>query len=55
MKIIRASKKVEKAIDALIELKEDYGEEVEAAKVNYDLEITIDSLNRLSTAIEMLQ
>jgi len=55
MKIIRASKKVEKAIDALIELKEDYGDEVEAAKVNYDLEIVIDTLNRISTDIDMLQ
>jgi len=51
MKYIRAESKVAKAINALIELKEDYNEEVIKAEIAYDLEIAIDTLNRLSTAL----
>ena len=55
MKIVRASKKLDKAIDALIDLQQDYADEVEAAEVTYDLAITIDTLNRMSTAIDMIE
>ena len=54
MKIIRAGRKVERAIDALIDLQQDYTDEVMAAKVTYELGIVLDTLNRISTAIDMM-
>uniref|UniRef100_A0A6M3LSC8 Uncharacterized protein n=1 Tax=viral metagenome TaxID=1070528 RepID=A0A6M3LSC8_9ZZZZ len=54
MKIIRASRKVEKAIDALIDLQQDYMDEITAAEVVYDVGTVLDTLNRISTALETL-
>ena len=51
MKYIRAETKIAVAINKLIELKEDYQEEVVGAEIAYELEITIDRLNRLATAL----
>ena len=55
MKIIRASRKLEKAIDALIDLQQDYTDECAAAKIQYEVQITLDRLNGMSTAIDSLQ
>ena len=54
MKVIRASRKVEKAIDALIDLQQDYSEECAAAKIEYEVQITLDRLNSMSSSIDSL-
>ncbi|KKM08042.1 hypothetical protein LCGC14_1727860 [marine sediment metagenome] len=54
MKYIRASRKVEKAIDALIDLQQDYYEECQRAEIEYEVQITLDTLNRLNTALDAM-
>lgn len=52
MQLIRAGKKIEKAIDALVSLQQDYNEECQAAGIMYDLQTTIDKINSMGTAID---
>ncbi len=54
MKIVRATKKIEKAIDALIDLQQDYADECAAAKIEYEVQITLDRLNGMSAAVGLL-
>jgi len=54
MKAIRAENKINKAIDALIDLQQDYYDKVDAAKIEYEVQITL-TLNRMSNAISALQ
>ncbi len=54
MKAIRASRKVEKAIDALIDLQQDYCEECVAAKIEYEVQITLDRLNHINNELTSL-
>ena len=54
MKVIRASRKIERAIDALIDLQQDYADECEAAKIQYDLQIILDRLNGLSSSMDAI-
>ena len=53
MKYIRASRKIERAIDALIELQQDYNEECQKAEILYDVQVTLGKLNEMSTKIDM--
>ena len=55
MKIIRASKKIDKAIDALIDLQQDYNDEMMKAEVGYDVQTTLDTLNRIRNQIDALE
>ncbi len=54
MKVIRAGKKVEKAIDALIDLQQDYSDECAAAKIQYEVQIILDKLNGISASLDTL-
>ena len=54
MKIVRASKRVDKAIDAILDLQQDYGDEVTKAGVGYDVGRVADMLNHISTAIDAI-
>ena len=49
----KAERKVEKAIDAMIEL-QDYPEILEAAGVRYEVQLILDKLNHISICIEGL-
>ena len=54
MKQIRASKKIEKAIDALIDLQQDYNDECQKAEILYDVQTTLDKLNEMSTKMDLV-
>lgn len=54
MKIIRAENKVNKAIDALIDLQQDYTDECAAAQVQYEVQIILDKLNAVASRISNL-
>ncbi len=54
MKAIRAGRKIEKAIDALIDLQQDYQEECEAAKILYEVQVTLDKLNSMNAALDAI-
>jgi len=51
MKLIRASKKVDKAIDALIDLQQDHSEECEKAEIQYEVQIILDKLNSINSSL----
>lgn len=52
MKYILAGKKADKAVDALIDLQQDYMDEVLGAKVEYELSQALDLINQIRTALD---
>jgi len=54
MKPVLAGRKVEKAIDAMIELQQDYNEEMLAAGAEGEVQYILDNLNRISNKIDSL-
>ena len=53
MKYTLAGKKIDRAIDALIDLQQDYNEEAQQAEILYDLQTVIDKLNGMNASLDM--